>query len=131
MLASFSACDLSNIIPPTPTPTPHQRMFVDITFEVEGTGGIDHANITYGRIDDEGNWMENQYGSEQNVELPYTATRTTCTGHYERLGISACNTQTEGSITLRIKDQGKTKVEKIDEGNCFLDSIKYYVPKNF
>lgn len=105
---------------PTPTPTPDY--WADITYVVEGKDGTNQAsNITYGRIDEDGNWVDDFYTMTGSVTLPKSYTTTTCTGHKVRLGASA-----SGKLILKIKDDGKVVVE--DDDVFILGKIEYYIP---
>ncbi len=111
-----------------PTPTPH-RNWADIGFVVEGGNGVTHLNnITYGRIDTEGNWVEGFYSTTGPVDLPWSDEYTTCTGHSERL--SAVSAQNTGSIKLTINDDGNLGAQKEFTSNGFIwgGSIEYNIP---
>jgi hypothetical protein len=114
--------------PNKPTPTPH-RSWADIEFVVEGGNGVTNlSNITYGRIDSSGNWVEGFYKTTGPVSLPWSDEYTTCTGHSER--VSAVSAQNPGSLTLTINDDKNFGAQKTfdSNGGIWGGSLDYYIP---
>ncbi len=134
----FSGCKKS-LISPSPTPTP-AVYFTDITFEVTGTGGTDHADVNYGdeKYIDCSNtgqlrWIctgvtpigcvsADSPCSYSNTQLPWTATISTCKGHPVKIEIAELQS---GTATVKISQDGVLVAQTVIDG---LGSLEYSIP---
>ncbi len=77
-----------------------------IVYKVEGSGGIDHADILYGdkKYLGSDNFLTWLCKTQQNVQLPKEYTNLTTIGHPIRLAVNANNPSVPGTVTLTITD---------------------------
>lgn len=77
-----------------------------IVYKVEGSGGIDHADIIYGdkRYLGNDNFLTWLCTTQLNVPLPRDYTNLTSIGHPVRLAVNANNPSIPGNVVLTIMD---------------------------
>jgi hypothetical protein len=138
---ALAGCNLLPFPNPQPTPKPVEYN-CNITYEVIGSGNADHADISYGdeKYVDCNNpsklhWICTGVSPlpghcattdtpciEDNSQLPWSYTTSTCKGHPVKLGIGCLQ---NGALTLRIKKNGVTVAEK--QVN-WLGNLEYNIP---
>jgi hypothetical protein len=123
--AVLAGCDIFPF-PNPPHPTPPPNYFCNITYEVTGTGGTNHADITFGdeKYCDPNDpnhlvWLSTTLSS---APLPQSFTEYTCKGHPVKLGV--CEMQS-GTAILTIKNEGNIVAQKEVD---FLGSLEYNIP---
>jgi len=77
-----------------------------VIYKVEGSGGIDHADIIYGdkRYLGHDNFLTWICTTQKNVALPKEYTNKTSTGHPVRLAVNANSSTVPGNVVLTITD---------------------------